>query len=89
MQIYLRNLEENKIMFTVIKEKNETSFKSFNIWLKTKFKKIIFLSSLNKLSNVLITKAELLQVGVFFVIHLFAREILSLKKFEIEETETT
>ena len=36
-----------------------------------------------------LTKAELLQVGIFFLIHLFAREILLLKKLEIEETKTT
>ena len=34
-------------------------------------------------------KAELLQVGIFFLIHLFAGEILLLKKLEIEETKTT
>ena len=33
-------------------------------------------------------KAELLQVGIFFP-HLFAREILLLKKLEIKETKTT
>jgi hypothetical protein len=33
-----------------------------------------------------VTKAELLQVGIFFLIHLFASEILLLKKLEIEET---
>ena len=35
------------------------------------------------------TKAELLQVGIFFLIHLFAWEILLLKKLEIEGTKTT
>ena len=35
------------------------------------------------------TKAELLQVGIFFHIHLFAREILLIKKLEIEETKIT
>jgi hypothetical protein len=34
-------------------------------------------------------KAKLLQVGIFFLIHLFAREILLLKKLEIEETKNT
>ena len=33
-------------------------------------------------------KAELLQVGIFFLIHLFAWDILLLKKLEIEETTT-
>ena len=34
-------------------------------------------------------KAELLQVGIFFLVHLFAWEILLVKKLEIEETKTT
>ena len=33
-------------------------------------------------------KTELLQVGIFYLIHLFAWEILLLKKLEIEETKT-
>ena len=40
-------------------------------------------------TNIIITKAELLQVGIFFLIHLFAWEILLLKKLEIEKTKTT
>ena len=36
----------------------------------------------------LYTKAELPQIGIFFLIHLFAREILLLKQLEIEETKT-
>ena len=36
-----------------------------------------------------ILKSELLQVGIFFLIHLFAWTILLLKKLEIEETNTT
>ena len=39
--------------------------------------------------QVTVAKAELLQVGIFFIIHLFALEILLLKKLEIEETKTT
>ena len=35
------------------------------------------------------TKAELLQVGIFFLIHLFAWEILLIKKLEIEKTKPT
>ena len=35
------------------------------------------------------TKAELLQEGIFFLIHFFARDILLMKKFEMEETKTT
>ena len=34
-------------------------------------------------------KAELLQVGIFFLIHLLHRKKLLLKKLEIEETKTT
>ena len=33
-------------------------------------------------------KAELLQVGIFFFVYLFAWEILQLKKLKIEETKT-
>ena len=35
------------------------------------------------------TKAELLQEGIFFLIHLFARDILVVKKLEIEKTKPT
>jgi hypothetical protein len=45
--------------------------------------------SLKKYSKLAHTKAELLQVCIFFLIHLFAREIILLKKLEIEETKTT
>ena len=34
-------------------------------------------------------KAELLQEEIFFLIHLFARDILLMKKLEIVETKTT
>ena len=37
----------------------------------------------------LITKAKLKKEGIFFHIHLFARDILLMKKLEIEETKTT
>jgi hypothetical protein len=33
------------------------------------------------------TKAQLLREGIIFVIHLFARAILSMKKLKIEETK--
>ena len=36
-----------------------------------------------------LTKAELLQEGIFFLIHLFARDVLLMKKLEIEETKST
>ena len=35
------------------------------------------------------TKAELLQEGIFFLIHLFARDVLVMKKLEIEKTKPT
>ena len=34
-------------------------------------------------------KAELLQEGIFFLIHLFARAVLVMKKWEIEKTKPT
>ena len=35
------------------------------------------------------SKAELLKEGIFFLIHLFARDVLVMKKLEIEKTKTT
>ena len=35
------------------------------------------------------SKAELLQEGIFFLIHLFERAILVMKKWEIEKTKPT
>ena len=35
------------------------------------------------------TKAELLKESIFFLIHLFARDILEMKKLEIEKTKPT
>ena len=37
----------------------------------------------------LIDKAELLQEGIFFLIHLFARDVSIIKKLEIEKTQPT
>jgi hypothetical protein len=34
-------------------------------------------------------KAELLQEGIFFLIHLFSREVLVMKKLEIKKTKPT
>ena len=34
-------------------------------------------------------KAELLQEGIFFLIHLFAIDVLVMKKLEIEKTKPT
>ena len=34
-------------------------------------------------------KAELLQEGIFFLIHLFARDVLVMKELEIEKTKPT
>ena len=33
----------------------------------------------------ILAKAELLQEGIFFLIHLFARDSLVMKKFEMEK----
>ena len=41
---------------------------------------------ISSLSN---TKAELLQEGIFFLVHLFARDVLVMKKLEIEKTKHT
>ena len=35
------------------------------------------------------TKAEFTEVGIFFLLQLFARDILSMKELEIEETKPT
>ena len=35
------------------------------------------------------SKAKLQKEGIFFLIHLFARDILLMKKLEIEDTKTT
>ena len=35
------------------------------------------------------TKAELMEEGIFFLIHLFARDVLVMKKMEIEKTKPT
>ena len=39
--------------------------------------------------NLVSIKAELLQEGIFFLVHLFARDILVMKKLEIEKTKRT
>ena len=36
-----------------------------------------------------VSKAELLQDGIFFLVHLFARDVLLMKKLEIEKTKPT
>ena len=41
------------------------------------------------LTKTWVTKAELLQEGIFFLIHLFARDVLVMKKLEIEKTKPT
>ena len=45
--------------------------------------------SLIKNSCCVWTKAELLQEGIFFLLQLFARDVLVMKKLEIEETKAT
>ena len=46
-------------------------------------------NAVSEMISMIWPKAELLQVGIFFLIHLFAWDILLLKKLEIEETKTT
>ena len=41
------------------------------------------------MTNMVMTKAELLQEGIIFLIHLFARVILLMKKLKIQETKVT
>ena len=41
------------------------------------------------LPNCYLRKAELLQEGIFILIHLFARDVLVMKQLEIEKTEPT
>ena len=50
------------------------------------FQKLFNHRDCNKRRN---TKAELLQEGIFFLIHLFARDVLVMKKLEIEKTKPT
>ena len=40
-------------------------------------------------SKTFAAKAELLQEGIFFIIHLFARDVLVMKKLEIGKTKPT
>ena len=49
---------------------------------------MISISKLRKI-NLFRTNAELLQEGLFFLIHLFARDVLVMKKLEIEKTKPT
>ena len=54
------------------------------------FFKFEILEKLFMVSNLtFLTKAELLQKGIFFLIRLFARDFLVTKKLEIEKTKPT
>ena len=44
---------------------------------------------MTKYSTVSSHKAELLKEGIFFLVHLFARDVLVMKKLEIEKTKPT
>ena len=48
----------------------------------------IFLSHIFRISATC-AKAELLQECIFFLIHLFARDVIVMKKLEIEKTKPT
>ena len=50
---------------------------------------VTFLEKINALDFILHIKAELLREGIIFLIHLFAREILLIKKLNIKETRAT
>ena len=41
------------------------------------------------MTNMVMTKAELLQEGIIFLIHLFARDVLVMKMLEIKKTKPT
>ena len=78
-----------------LEEAAQFGTKSFwSCWSRKKLEDEIACQRLRNLENkenwefINITKAELLQVGNFFLIHLFARENLLVKKLEIEETKT-
>ena len=43
----------------------------------------------DKILRVFEAKAKLLQGGIFFIIHLFARDVLVMKKLENEKTKPT
>ena len=46
---------------------------------------VIVTKALDKKNRKCLAKAELLQEGIFFLIYLFARDVLVMKKFEIEK----
>ena len=50
---------------------------------------VIVTKALDKKNRKCLAKAELLQEGIFFLIHLFARDVLVIKKLEIEKTKPT
>ena len=49
----------------------------------------VFLQNQANLTFSSLTKAELLQEGIFFLLQLFARDVLVMKKLEIEKTKPT
>ena len=49
----------------------------------------ICIMNLFKHYKIIVAKAELLQEGIFFLIHLFARDVLVMKRLEIEKTKPT
>ena len=49
---------------------------------------MISISKLRKI-NLFRTNAELLQEGLFFLIHLFARDVSVMKKLKIKKTKPT
>ena len=57
--------------------------------LQSTYSKIKVLWTLIKFDWNKVTKAELLEEGIFFLIDLFARDVLVMKKLEIEKTKPT
>ena len=57
------------------------------VWL-LKFDSILLTYTQSRVQT-RVTKAELLQEGIFFLIHLFARDVLLMKKLEIKKTKPT
>ena len=41
------------------------------------------------IANIITTRAEEMQEGIFFLIHYFARDVLVMKKLKIEKTKPT
>ena len=61
----------------------------YNAIISCQFTKNVNKKLSNFFSKLASFEAELLQEGIFFLVHLFARDILVMKKLEIEKTKPT